>query len=202
MNKLILVLLLALASINASAQTQTFLDNLRKIEAGKGKVVVMQSPEIDRLVNGNPATETTTVENSRPAAPNRPAAETSKPVTPNRTHNGVAQGNDSDLDPDAAIVIDTRKKVMRNSYKTTGYRIQVYSGGNSRVARQEAERAGNAMKVHFPTEPIYVHFYSPSWKCRMGNYREMAEAQRILAQVKALGYKQACIVKGTISVAY
>ena len=91
---------------------------------------------------------------------------------------------------------------MRNSYKTQGYRIQVFSGGNSRADRQKAESAGMLMKSNIPTEPIYVHFYSPSWKCRMGNYKTLEEAQRMLAMVKKLGYKQACIVKGTISVQY
>ena len=36
----------------------------------------------------------------------------------------------------------------------------------------------------------------------MGNYRTYDEANAILQQVKKLGYKQACIVKGKISVAY
>ena len=35
----------------------------------------------------------------------------------------------------------------------------------------------------------------------MGNYRTYAEAEKILKQVKAMGYKQAVIVKGKISVA-
>ena len=90
---------------------------------------------------------------------------------------------------------------MRNSYKMKGYRIQVYSGGNSHADKQKAEKAGADMKRLFPTEPVYVHFYSPSWKCRMGNYKTAEEAHRILSQVKK-HYRQACIVKGTINVQY
>lgn len=91
---------------------------------------------------------------------------------------------------------------MRNSYKTQGYRIQVFSGGNSRLDKQKAQTAGAVMKSNFPSEPIYVHFYSPSWKCRMGNYRTIDEARRLLKKVKQLGYPQANIIKGTISVQY
>lgn len=101
-----------------------------------------------------------------------------------------------------STTVDTRKKVMSRSYKTQGYRIQVYSGGNTRKDRQAAENAGTKMKSYFPSEPVYVHFYSPSWKCRMGNYTSVDIARKVLAQVKALGYKQAVIVKGPISVQY
>ena len=89
---------------------------------------------------------------------------------------------------------------MRGGHKVQGFRVQVFSGGNSRNDRQKAERIGAAMKSHFPDQPVYVHFYSPSWKCRIGNYRTQEEARTILTQVKQLGYTSACIVKGTITV--
>lgn len=101
-----------------------------------------------------------------------------------------------------APAVDMSKKVMRRSYKTNGYRVQVFAGGNSRNDKIKAQQAGNAVKAAFPSQPIYVHFYSPRWICRMGNYRTYEEANAILQQVKKLGYKQACIVKGKISVAY
>ena len=58
------------------------------------------------------------------------------------------------------------------------------------------------MKLAFPGQPVYTHFYSPRWICRMGNYKTYAEAEKYLKQVKGMGYSQACIVKGKISVAY
>lgn len=98
--------------------------------------------------------------------------------------------------------VDTSKKVMRRSYKVNGYRVQVFAGGNSRADRQKAQQAGNAVKRAMPDQPVYVHFYSPRWICRVGNYRSYEEANRVLSQVKKLGYKQACIVSGKINVAY
>lgn len=99
-------------------------------------------------------------------------------------------------------VVDTRKKVMRHSYKVNGYRVQVFAGGNSRADKVKAQNAGNAVKRAMPEQPVYVHFYSPRWICRVGNFRSYEEASNVLRQVKKLGYKQACIVSGKITVAY
>ncbi len=91
---------------------------------------------------------------------------------------------------------------MKGGYKINGYRVQVYAGGNSRDARRKAEKTGREINNLFPGEPVYVHFYSPRWICRMGNYRTYEEAHQILNAVKKLGYKSAIIVKGKITVSY
>ena len=96
--------------------------------------------------------------------------------------------------------VDMRKKVMRGAHQITGYRVQAFAGGNTRADKLKAQQAGNAIKMRFPDQPIYVHFYSPRWICRMGNYRSIGEARRMLKAVKAMGYKSAIIVKGKITV--
>ena len=206
MNRLLFSIIITLCSL--TAQSQTFLDSLRKDEPGKGSVSVTQSPEIDNLVNGtgqdhSGSTAKEGAGHTRQTSATQQHHEDGKhdsASSESHTHEGTSSTTPSTTTEET--VIDTRKKVMRNSYKTQGYSIQVLSGGNSRADRQKAESAGMVMKSNFPTEPIYVHFYSPSWKCRMGNYKTLEEAQRMLAMVKKLGYKQACIVKGTISVQY
>lgn len=206
MNRLLFSIIITLCSL--TTQSQTFLDSLRKDEPGKGSVSVTQSPEIDNLVNGtgqdhSGSTAKEGAGHTRQSSATQQHHEDGKhdsASSESHTHEGTSSTTPSTTTEET--VIDTRKKVMRNSYKTQGYRIQVFSGGNSRADRQKAESAGMVMKSNFPTEPIYVHFYSPSWKCRMGNYKTLEEAQRMLAMVKKLGYKQACIVKGTISVQY
>ena len=201
------------------AQTGDFVGNLRSVENGKGMVTVVQSQEITDLVNGKikEPERVTLVEPQKDT--NTPSTQQHTATKPATTTPSTAQHHDTPSasqqnasKPAAAQtaepsttdepVVDTRKKVMRKSYKTTGYRIQVFSGGNSRMDRMKAETAGATMKSNFPNEPIYVHFYSPSWKCRMGNYKSLEEARGILKQVKSLGYNQACIVKGQISVQY
>lgn len=96
--------------------------------------------------------------------------------------------------------IDMRKKVMRGSRKVTGYRVQAYAGGNKRADKQKAQSIGDAIKMRYPDQPVYVHFYSPRWICRVGNYRTYGEASKMLKAIKAMGYKSATIVKGKITV--
>ena len=47
-----------------------------------------------------------------------------------------------------------------------------------------------------------AHFYSPRWICRVGNYRTYEEAHQMLVSLRKLGYTQATIVKGKITVSY
>lgn len=195
MQRIILTIVVALCAHVMYAQT--FLDALQKDEAGKGKIVVIEEHEIDSLVNGKSGMTPSKV---------TPGSTTTQPGT-DKPGSGTGSASTSsgtgvDSEETAAPTIDTRKKIMRNSHRVQGFRVQVFSGGNSRNDKKMAEEAGATMKANFPTEPIYVHFYSPSWKCRMGNYRTLEEARAKLSQVRKLGYRQACVVKGTISVAY
>lgn len=204
------VILLLATALTQQAVAQSFLNELREKKPGQGTVTVDQSPEIDELVNN------TKLVRSQPAPDKQEKA--ARPAgTENRTAPLNEQANNKTT-PESALsnresvskteseldipTIDTSKKVMRGGRKVTGYRVQAYSGGNSRADRQKAENIGNAIKMRFPDLPIYVHFYSPRWICRVGNFRTYQEANEVLKEVKGMGYSQACIVKGKITVAY
>ena len=75
-------------------------------------------------------------------------------------------------------------------------------GGNSREDRAKAQEIGNAIKRKYPSEPVYVHFYSPRWTCRIGNYRTYEEASHMLKNIRKMGYKEATILRGKITVQY
>lgn len=93
------------------------------------------------------------------------------------------------------------KTVMyKGSKKVNGYRVQVFSGGNKREDRNEAEQAGHKVKAAFPDQPVYVHFYSPRWACRVGNFTDRHEANKMLREVKKLGFKQAAVIECKVSV--
>ena len=44
-----------------------------------------------------------------------------------------------------------------------------------------------------------MHFYSPRWICRLGNYRTYEEAHEKMLEVRKMGYDAATIVKGKIT---
>ena len=197
--------LLLLFTINYSLFTysQTFTQRLQKSNAGEGKVTVTQSKEIDDLVNGPQDVVTTPVKQNTQSNQNTPSNQNTqkqaeeKPLQTQRPQITTQP----EMTPDTTYTDEPRKKILKG-YKVNGYRVQVFAGGNSRDARVKAEKTGREINALFPGEPVYVHFYSPRWICRMGNYRTYEEAHQILNAVKKLGYKSAIIVKGKITVPY
>lgn len=200
----VLSVILLLGLLPATAQT--FLERLQEPVQGQGTVSVTQSDSISYLVNW-----ASVIDGAQPAGVSkRPDTGTNKSSARTATKDS-SDKDKSDDDDDLDVTIDDapddyasegRKKVMHRSYKTDGYRVQAYAGGSSKADKQKAEQTGNAIKANFPDEPIYVHFYSPRWICRVGNYRTYEEAYRMLLAVRELGYTQASIVKGKISVQY
>ena len=190
--KRIAVIAILTAQCICGAQAQTFLDRLKKPTKDKAVVTVTQDAAIDKLVNGDNAANTTVTTKKTPSATTQ-----KEPVEkPTSTNTTTSPASSTPEEPDMS------KKVMKNSYKVTGYRVQAFAGGNTRSDRQKAENVGNAIKRRFPEQPIYVHFYSPRWICRVGNFRTYEEAHAMLLEIREMGYKQASIVKGKISVQY
>lgn len=275
-------LFLSIMSVMVSAKAQTFTQHLQQSQAGKGKVSVSQSREIDALVNGN-VTRSATLTEAQGQTTKKNINSTQKTSVPATTmtaaktasgkHETTAKAtagkNDSlekaraheqeeerlkaqkakenaveealalqrriaernaeekrkeaeekrqlaetkkqaaeksaaaEAEAEAELhipTVDMRKKVMRGARKVTGYRVQAFAGGNTRADKRKAQQAGNDIKMRFPDQPIYVHFYSPRWICRVGNYRSLSEARRMLKAIKGMGYKAAVIVKGQITV--
>jgi hypothetical protein len=189
----------------ASAQS-TFTQRLQEEKQGEGKVTITQDKAIDELVNGpqtavsNQTTQSAQSTQSTQSPQQQKTTEQQQKPDSGTTQRPVVaeKGQQSD----STAIDDGRKKIMKGGYKINGYRVQVYAGGNSRDARIKAERIGREINSLFPGEPVYVHFYSPRWICRMGNYRTYEEAHQQLRAVKNLGYSSAIIVKGKITVPY
>lgn len=108
----------------------------------------------------------------------------------------------STVDPvDGAVVTNTvTKRIIRGAKKMRGFRVLAYSGGNTRVARQEAERLGQKAKALFPTEPIYVHFYSPRWMCQIGNFTSYNKARNVMRKLRKEGFSNANVIRTMITV--
>ena len=215
MKPFVLTIILVIGAVT-KLQAQSFLQHIQKKEAGKATVTVVQSHDIDELVDNADVSGHKKVETKKPENTNTTNTTTHKPGKINNNkkdehpanrnniqhgeHNAHAENN-AETENDAET-IDTRRKLPKRSYKVNGYRVQVLSGGNSRADKNRVQQAGNDVKAVFPELPVYVHFYSPRWICRVGNFRTYEEASHILTQLKKLGFKEACIVSGKITVAY
>lgn len=181
-----------------SLTAQTFTQRLQKQPAtGQGTVTIHQSDSIDQLVNSTvltvKGTATTTTTKPSQSGKTSTTSQTSKPSTTSTTSQASTT-----TDTEAP---EQTQKMIRGGHKITGYRVQAFAGGNSRKDRQQAEQIRNSIKSHYPNVPVYVHFYSPRWICRVGNYRTYEEAHQMLTSLRNLGYTQASIVKGKITVA-
>lgn len=207
--KHILLLIAALAG-STTLMAQTFTDHIRQTDNGKSVVTITQSADIEKLVNSRPTLtekqqkiEQQTAKASKDAKDREKAKElvaNNKPQHGSSNQNSANTANETNGNEMNIPTVDMRKKVMRNAYKVMGYRVQAYAGRNSKSDRMKAESVGNAIKMKYPDQPVYVHFYSPRWICRVGNYRSYEEAARMLKLIKGMGYSAATIVKGQITV--
>ncbi len=179
--------LIMLAAVSADAQT--FTDRLQEKTAGQGSVTIYQDKIIEDLVNGKERNAVTaTPARTQTAAP---ATKTTAQAPANGTANGSSAASSS---PD---------RTLRKSYRIAGYRIQLYSGNDSRAARQKAYAVGAKAKEAFPTLPVYTHFHSPRWICRVGDFRTYEEAAAYLRQMRKEGaFNEASIVKCKIQIGY
>ena len=175
---------------------QSFTLRIQQQKTGQGSITIHESAEIDQLVNeaklGNVASPTSTTNSTATTATK------STNTTTKESPKATSQTSQSDTPEESPV--DNTKKIMTGGYKINGYRVQAFAGGNSRKDRQQAESVGNQIKSSFPGVPVYVHFYSPRWICRIGNYRTYEEAHQMLLSLRKMGFSEAVVVKGKITV--
>lgn len=66
-----------------------------------------------------------------------------------------------------------RKKIV--SANPIGYRLEIYQSNDQRQGQAEANRIRAALTGKI-TVPIYVRFYTPFWRVRIGDFRTLEEA--------------------------
>ena len=85
--------------------------------------------------------------------------------------------------------------------KARGYRVQVFAGNGSRVAREEANEVAKQLQQEFPDIPVYTYFRSPRWLCRVGDYRSVEVADAAMRLLKKTGkFKEVSIVREQINI--
>ena len=193
----------------------------------QGSVTVSQSSEIDALVNGKKAQKKNNKNQKKVESQNETARPTIKMpdtkqlVVPKiEDHKPeIARPDNSTLQPIRTKVVkrlvrrphvpswdevdETRivtKRIKKGTQKVRGFRVQVYSGGNTRIAHQQADKAGQKAKELFPDQPVYVHFYSPRWMCLVGNFTNYNAAKKIMRTLRSEGYPHANVVRMMVTI--
>ena len=182
---------------------QTFTQRIQKTAAGEGTITIHQNSEIDELVNGpaptaKPKTKPAETQKKKTPAKPAPTPKEKKKEKEKEKEAPAVQTKDNTTeslqDDDESLLTPKRK------FKTIGYRVQVFAGGNTRNDRQRAEQAKRSLKSLYPNEEVYVHFYPPRWICRLGNYLTYENAHEKMLEVRKMGYESATVVKGKITV--
>ena len=144
MKRGLILIAIMFCALYAAAQN-TIVDELQRVEQGRGTVRVNQPARLDSLM-GKMAVKTTQVE---------------------------------------------------------GYRVMVYSGNNSRVAREEANKWAKYMRDNFPGAEVYVVFESPIRSCQYGDYRTREEAEAVMYKLKATKkFREISVRKTLINLPY
>ena len=172
--------------------SQTFTQKVQQSKQGEGTVTIHHDAAIDELVNAQPAV--------KPTQPTHPNPTTPKKEKEDKPNNTSHQRTDTTEQPNKPVQNVDTLVMTGKTYKTNGYRVQVFAGGNTRRDKQKAEQIGRSMKQLFPNEAVYAHFYSPRWICRVGNYRTLEEANAKMMEIRQLGYNSATVVRTTIIV--
>lgn len=216
------IAILATSLFLTTAPAQTFLDHLQNDDKSSGQVSVKQSEDINKLVNGSGKSKEQDTKQEATRQEERSRQESRSESRQRDYERNVSTAEDEARDKarrererkareasrakkmqefeENVDASSSRKKLMSNSKRTKGYRIQVFAGGNTRLDRAKAQEMGAKVKTKFPGHPVYVHFYSPRWCCRFGNFRNQEAATKLLKQVKKEGFKNACVIKTAITV--
>ena len=84
-----------------------------------------------------------------------------------------------------------------------GFRVLVYSGNNSRQARDEANSMAEYMRANYPGAEVYVVFESPIRTCEYGDYRTREEAELVMYRLrKTKKFKEISVKKCMINLPY
>lgn len=194
MKRVLSLAALAVLTLSAAAQQQ------------KGKLTVIQDPTIAELVNKKIVPPAAT--EKKTSTPASKAAPTEKKAA---TEQGEPRQDDSAAQKKEAPKPAARKSVRqtaegtyleRQRYNSQGFRIQIFTGGNSRQDKVKAQQVQQKCRQRFPELSTYVHFYTPHWVCRVGDFQKRADAQRYVNKLRSSGItSEVRIVKSNIFIA-
>lgn len=171
MKRFSLILLVSLMFINSYGQQ--FTEVLRTKSSNGGVVILVQSAKIDSLVNGIKPKETVSSQDKKVV----------------------------ELVADSVQLDSLGNPIAKGYIAKDGFRIQVFTGANSRADKELAQKLQQRSKDLFPDLKTYCSFISPRWVVRIGDFASREEAMSRLAEVRETGIsKEVRLVKCKVQI--
>lgn len=109
--------------------------------------------------------------------------------------NGYAQNRVKLIsDPKLDSLVAKNIELNKSQQTIDGYRIQLFSGSE----RNNANALRSKFKTEYPNENVYLIYQQPYFKLRVGDYRNLIEAQEMYLQLQK-SYGQLLIVPDKIN---
>jgi len=80
-------------------------------------------------------------------------------------------------------LVTNRRNSAGSKQTASGYRVQVFSSNVQRSAKTEAFRIERQIREEFADQTVYVNYFSPFWKVRVGDFKTQAQAQAFRAEL-------------------
>ena len=191
----------------------TYTEKLRQNETGKGTVIIYHSAEIDRIVNGvnQSVNKSKTSNNTASKTQAKTQTEAKVPVThPNTATHIVANKDEKTKNENKsknevksenkhnAKQGETRNNatkhetstsatstyISRARHKARGFRICIFTGGNSRADKIKAIQMGNKCRSKFGELAAYTSFEPPRWVTHVGDFKTRQEAEKYVTRIR------------------
>lgn len=187
LKSIIVAILLPCALVPCLRAQTTYTDKLRKVEQGKGTVIIKQTEQIEQIVNNTIPAQPTVMhvqkeEKAHTHTMENKATESGK--ASETTKRNIRQGN----------------YTARGRHKARGYRICIFTGGNSRADKTKAMQMGEQCRKRFPELSVYTNFAAPRWVTHVGDFRTRYDANKYVKLIRSARFTyEVRIVSGEVN---
>ena len=205
MKYILFILFASLCSLQLSAQN-TYTEKLRKNDPTKGSIIINHSSEIDEAVNGtskkkvgstaSPAAKTSNSDKNKQVEKNRHTekheekhakgenAQSSSNDSKAKEHNATEHKKASTPSNNNTKVNGQKHYVNRARHKARGFRICIFTGGNTRADKVKAIEMGQKCRNLFKELAVYPSFEAPRWVTHVGDFKTRQEAQKYVTRIR------------------
>ena len=154
----------------------TYTEKLRQNETGKGTVIIYHSAEIDP----NTATHIVANKDEKTKHENKSKNE----VKSENKHNAKQGETRNNATKHETSTSATSTYISRARHKARGFRICIFTGGNSRADKIKAIQMGNKCRSKFGELAAYTSFEPPRWVTHVGDFKTRQEAEKYVTRIR------------------